>query len=103
MWCIGVCLCVYPLPNTLPNTILILKIPSGPPRGGLLQIQVYLKLFLVYLMNGCLSKEQAVTAENVGGTLMCVFKGENEEYVITISAVIREFLLLEQVTLQYIY
>lgn len=47
-------------------------------------------------MNGCLSKEQAVTAKNVGGTLMCVFKGENGGYVITISAdsVIREFLLL---------
>lgn len=94
MWCIGtVCVCVYPLPNVLP--ILFHEIPSGPWWGSLLQLQVYLKLFLVYLMNGCLSKEQGGSAKNASRTLMCVFKGENREVVITISTdtVIRKFLL----------
>lgn len=70
-----VCVCVYPIPNVLP--ILFHEIPSGPWRGSLLQLQVYLKLFLVYLMNGCLSKEQGGSAKNASRTLMCVFKGEN--------------------------
>lgn len=58
----GVCL----LPNMLP--ILFHEIPSGPRRGSLLQLQVYLKLCLVYLMNGCLSEEQreAVQREQAG-------------------------------------
>lgn len=50
--CTDVCI----LPNVLP--ILFHEIPSGPRWGSLLQLQVYLKLCLVYLMNGCLSKKQ---------------------------------------------
>lgn len=34
----------------------LLRDPCGPGRGGLLWLQVYLKLLLVYLMNGCLGE-----------------------------------------------
>lgn len=50
--CTDVCI----LPNVLP--ILFHEIPSGPRWGSLLQLRVYLKLCLVYLMNGCLGKKQ---------------------------------------------
>lgn len=70
------------LPNLLP--ILFPEIPSGWMRGSLLQLQVYLKLCLVYLMNGCLSAEQGGRAPRASRTLMCVFKAENGELVITV-------------------
>lgn len=80
------------LSNVLP--ILFHEVPSGPWRGG--QLQVYLKLFLVYLMNGCLSKEQGGSAKRVSGTLMCVFKGAKREVALITSTatVIRKFSLL---------
>ena len=93
--CVCVCVCarVRALPNVLP--ILFHELPSGPRRGSLLRLQVYLKLCLVYLMNGCLSKEQGGSVQRASRTLMCVFKGENGEVVITVSTdtVIRKFLL----------
>lgn len=79
--CVWLCVCI--LPNVLP--ILFHALPSGPRRGSLLPLQVYLKLCLVYLMNGCLSEECGGSAPTASRTLMCVFKGENREVVITIS------------------
>lgn len=78
-----------------PAAILFHEIPNGPQRGSLLQLQVYLKLCVVYLMNGCLSEEQGGSAQRGSRTLMCVFKGEDREAVITISTetVIRKCLL----------
>lgn len=87
------CVCVLVLPNVLP--ILFHEFPGGPWRGSLLRLQVYLKLCLVYLMNGCLSKEQGGSVQRASRTLMCVFKGENREVVINVSTdtVIRKLLL----------
>ena len=87
------CVCIYPSPNVWP--ILFHELPGGPRRGSLIRLHVYLKLFLVYLMTGCLSEEQGGSANYVRRTLMCVFRRENSEVVITIAAdtVIRKFLL----------
>lgn len=86
----GVWVWVCVLPNVLP--ILFHELPSGRRRGSLLQLQVYLGLCLVYLMNGCLSEEQRQKAERERERLMCVFKTQNREVVIT-DTVIKKCLL----------
>lgn len=92
------CICVHtpPSESAAPS---LLRDPCGPGRGSRLWLQVYLKLLLVYLMNGCLGQARPGGVENESRMLMCVFKGENGEVVITISTatVIRRFFLPEQV------
>lgn len=48
----GVYLCVFPPSESAAPSLL--RDPCGPGRSSLLWLQVYLKLLLVYLMNGCL-------------------------------------------------
>lgn len=86
---------VYRYQCVCPASILFHEIPSGFRRGSLLQLQVYLKLRVVYLMNGCLGEEQGGSAQRGSRTLMCVFKGEDREAVIAMSTdtVIRKCLL----------
>lgn len=50
----GVFVCISPSESAAPS---LLRDPCGPGRGSLLWLQVYLKLLLVYLMNGCLGEE----------------------------------------------
>lgn len=78
-WCVcarvHACTCVCSAPIVQP--ILFHELPGGLPRGqpapgpAAAAAPVYLKLFLVYLMNGCLGEALGGGAQSVStGTLM---------------------------------
>lgn len=90
MWMWVVCVCPVSAAYFLSR-----RSPAALEEGGLLQQQVYLKLQLVYLMNGCRSEEQRGSVHRGSRILMCVFKEKNRKVVImhSIDTVIRKCLL----------